>query len=51
MFGSDFPVGRRNMSFQQTCESFKEIVQDFTAAEQRDLFHGNAARHYRFGTG
>ena len=48
MFGSDYPVGRRNLSYQDTCERFKDIIQDFSPREQRDLFHDNAARYYRF---
>ncbi|MFI5013007.1 MAG: amidohydrolase family protein [Hyphomicrobiales bacterium] len=48
MFGSDYPVGRRNMTYQETCERFKDIIQDFSPQEQRDLFHDNAARYYRF---
>jgi predicted TIM-barrel fold metal-dependent hydrolase len=48
MFGSDYPVGRRNMSFEESCERFKDIIEGFSAAEQRDLFHDNAARYYRF---
>jgi predicted TIM-barrel fold metal-dependent hydrolase len=48
MFGSDYPVGRRNMSYQESCERFKDIIQDFSPEEQRDLFHDNAARYYGF---
>ena len=48
MFGTDYPVGRRAMSFQDACERFKDIAEAFTAEEQRDLFHDTAARYYRF---
>ncbi|MBW0005166.1 MAG: amidohydrolase family protein [Hyphomicrobiales bacterium] len=48
MFGSDYPVGRRNMTFQDSCERFKNIIEGFSVQEQRDLFHDNAARYYRF---
>jgi predicted TIM-barrel fold metal-dependent hydrolase len=48
MFGSDYPVARRNMAYQDICERFKDIVQELSAEEQRDLFHDNAARYYRF---
>lgn len=48
MFGTDYPVGRRNMTYQQTCESFKDIVAEFSPEQQRALFHDNAARLYRF---
>jgi predicted TIM-barrel fold metal-dependent hydrolase len=48
MFGSDYPVGRRNMTYQETCERFKDIILDFSGEEQRDLFHDNAVRYYGF---
>jgi predicted TIM-barrel fold metal-dependent hydrolase len=48
MFGSDYPVARRSMSYQEICESFKDIVAELSAQEQRDLFHDNAARFYGF---
>ena len=48
MFGTDYPVAKRNMSFQQICESFKDAVEDLGDNEQRALFHDNAARFYRF---
>jgi len=48
MFGSDYPVGRRNMSYQESYERFKDIIEVFSVQEQRDLFHDNAARYYRF---
>ncbi len=51
MFGTDYPVGRRAASFQDICEWFKDITQDFPASEQRALFHDNAARLYRFDAG
>ena len=48
LFGSDYPVARRSMSYQEICERFKDIVAQLSAQEQRDLFHDNAARYYRF---
>ncbi|HEX3347490.1 MAG TPA: amidohydrolase family protein [Acetobacteraceae bacterium] len=48
MFGTDYPVGRRAMTFQDICERAKDIVQGFSAGEQRALFHDTAARLYRF---
>jgi predicted TIM-barrel fold metal-dependent hydrolase len=48
MFGSDYPVGRRALPFQETCERFRDLVEDFPAGEQRALFHDTAARLYRF---
>jgi predicted TIM-barrel fold metal-dependent hydrolase len=49
MFGTDYPVGRRHMSFQDMCERFKDVVADRPAEEQRALLHDNAVRVYRFG--
>jgi predicted TIM-barrel fold metal-dependent hydrolase len=48
MFGTDYPVGRRAMAYQDICETFRDIVAPLTDADQRDLFHDNAARYYRF---
>ncbi len=48
MFGTDYPVGRRAMPYQEICENFRDIAAAFSAAEQRALFHDNAARLYRF---
>jgi predicted TIM-barrel fold metal-dependent hydrolase len=47
MFGSDFPVGRLWTSFDAIFDGFKEIVRDFSEAEQASLFYGNARRVYR----
>jgi predicted TIM-barrel fold metal-dependent hydrolase len=48
MFGTDYPVAARSMTYQALCDGFAAIVADFPAAEQRALFHDNAARIYRF---
>jgi predicted TIM-barrel fold metal-dependent hydrolase len=48
MFGTDYPVAKRSMIYQALCDSFKQIVSSFSPDEQRDLFHDNAARYYRF---
>jgi len=47
MFGSDFPVAGLHATYDQAFDAFKSIVADFPAAEQRRLFHDNAARLYR----
>ncbi len=47
LFGSDYPVARRTMRFAALCDRFRAVVADFTAAEQRALFHDNAVRLYR----
>jgi predicted TIM-barrel fold metal-dependent hydrolase len=47
MFASDFPVAGLHASYDQVFDAFKAIVADFSAEEQRRLFHDNAARLYR----
>jgi predicted TIM-barrel fold metal-dependent hydrolase len=47
MFASDFPVAGLHASYDQVFDAFKAIVADFSAGEQRPLFHDNAARFYR----
>jgi predicted TIM-barrel fold metal-dependent hydrolase len=47
MFASDFPVAGLHATFDQAYGAFKTIVADLSAAEQRRLFHDNAARIYR----
>lgn len=49
MFGTDYPVARRAMSYEDTCQGFKIAVASLSADEQRKIFHDNAARVYRFG--
>ncbi|MBV9539589.1 MAG: amidohydrolase family protein [Acidisphaera sp.] len=48
MFGTDYPVARRHMSFADICGCFKDIVANLSPEQQRALFHDNAARTYRF---
>ena len=48
MFGTDYPVARRNMTYAAMVEAFAEIIAPFSADEQRALFHDNAHRLYRF---
>ena len=47
MFASDFPVAGLHATYDQAYDAFKTIVAGFSAAEQRRLFHDNAARLYR----
>ena len=49
LFGTDYPVARRNMSYGAMVEAFAEIIAPFSADEQQALFHDNAHRVYRFG--
>jgi predicted TIM-barrel fold metal-dependent hydrolase len=46
MFGSDYPVGRRAMSFAAAVDAFTQIIAGFSQAEQTALFYGNARRYY-----
>lgn len=48
MFGTDYPVGRRTLSYQQSCENFRLAIAGLSASEQRGVFHDNAVRTYRF---
>ncbi len=48
LFGSDYPVARRHLSYGETCARFREAVADLNAPEQRRIFHDNAARLYGF---
>jgi predicted TIM-barrel fold metal-dependent hydrolase len=48
MFGSDYPVGRRAMSYAEACERFKDVAEGFSGGEQRALFCANAASIYGF---
>ena len=49
MFASNFPVDGLCADFDTIFAGFKTIVGDFSAADQRRLFHDNAVRIYRLG--
>jgi predicted TIM-barrel fold metal-dependent hydrolase len=46
MFASNFPVDGLCATFDTIFSGFREMVGDFTPAEQRRLFHDNAVRIY-----
>lgn len=48
LFGTDYPVARRNLPYQEMVATFAEIIADFSADEQTALFCGNAQRWYGF---
>jgi len=48
MFGTDYPVGRRALGFRENVVGFAQAIADFSADEQRAMFHDNARRIYRF---
>lgn len=47
MFKSNFPVDKASCSYAVLWNAFKRIVQDFSYAERRHLFHDIAAHTYR----
>jgi len=47
MFASNFPVDKLLSDYDTLFNAYKEIVQDFTRADQEKLFHDNACRFYR----
>ena len=49
MFGSDYPVARRTMRYPDLLQRFREVVSEYSLAEQRDLLHDTAARAYGIG--
>jgi predicted TIM-barrel fold metal-dependent hydrolase len=46
MFASNFPVDGLCGTFDAIFSGFREMVRDFTPADQRKLFHDNAIRVY-----
>ena len=48
LFGTDYPVARRSMTYGAMVDAFSAIIAPFGADEQRALFHVNARRLYRF---
>jgi len=49
MFASNFPVDGLCIGYRALFDAFKAFVADRPEAEQRALFHDNAARIYRIG--
>lgn len=50
MFGSDYPVARRTMTYPALVHRFRAVVSEYSLAEQRALFHDTAAAAYGFPT-
>jgi predicted TIM-barrel fold metal-dependent hydrolase len=48
LFGTDYPVGRRALSYADNVAGFAHAIDGFSEAEQQALFHDNAHRIYRF---
>jgi len=51
MFGSDWPVCTLSASYRQWVETLQTITQEAGEACQNKLFHDNALRIYRLGSG
>jgi predicted TIM-barrel fold metal-dependent hydrolase len=49
MVASDFPTDRLFGSFDDTLSAYAEIIADFSEADQRAMWGGNADRFYRLG--
>jgi predicted TIM-barrel fold metal-dependent hydrolase len=47
IFATDWPVAGLKLGFDETYDFLRRITADMTKAEQRALFHDNAARLYR----
>jgi predicted TIM-barrel fold metal-dependent hydrolase len=47
MFGTDYPVSKIQMSYDQIYDTFKTIAAALSPQEQSRLFHDNAKRFYR----
>ncbi|MDG4892727.1 amidohydrolase family protein [Mesorhizobium sp. WSM4976] len=47
MFASDFPVTSLHATYSETYAIYRAVAAEFTAAEQRALFHDTARRIYR----
>lgn len=50
MFGSDYPVARRTMTWSAIYGAMRRILADLDPTAQRAVFHDTAARIYRFNT-
>lgn len=48
LFGTDYPVARRNMTYRAMVEAFSEIISGFSADEKRALFCDNTRAWYGF---
>ena len=47
MFGSNFPVDKLYRDYEPLWDAYRELTVQFSAAEQRQMFCGTAARFYR----
>jgi L-fuconolactonase len=47
MLASDWPVAGLKMSYNDIYSNLRHVTANLTPAEQRALFHDNAAKFYR----
>jgi predicted TIM-barrel fold metal-dependent hydrolase len=47
MFGTDYPVSKIQMSYDQIYDTFRTIATALPVDQQAKLFHDNAKRFYR----
>jgi predicted TIM-barrel fold metal-dependent hydrolase len=47
VFGTNWPVDRMFSSYPDLVDAYAAIIADFTPAEQRAMFAGNAERLFR----
>ena len=48
MFATDYPVSGLHIGFSRWVDVFRQVVAAFSEDEQTEIFHGTAARTYRF---
>jgi predicted TIM-barrel fold metal-dependent hydrolase len=48
MFGTDYPVARRRMTYQAMLDAFTAATATYSPTEQRALFHDTARHWYAF---
>ena len=47
IYGSNFPLEKLHSSYANLIEAYREVMSEYSEAEQRAVFHDNAARYYK----
>jgi predicted TIM-barrel fold metal-dependent hydrolase len=47
VYGSNFPLEKLHASYADFFAVYRTVMSEYTEAEQRKVFHDNAARFYR----
>jgi len=47
IYGSNFPLEKLHMSYEDFFGIYRKVMAEYTEAEQRAVFHDNAAKFYR----